>query len=117
MFQSINVFNGKEILSFYPVLDFYFRKMGSWKSSLLPHKNQIVFPFREDSTLIRGLGEQLGLSSQGGFRPFISSPEPKAHGELIGHPCSGVRPASYVIHNFKHLLLQNRLPDQSQILC
>ena len=35
-------------------------------------------------------------------------------GELIG---SGVRPSSYVVNNFKHLLLQNRFPDQSQILC
>ena len=25
--------------------------------------------------------------------------------------------SSVVINNFKHLLLQNRLPDQSQILC
>ena len=39
-------------------------------------------------------------------------------GDLIVNlgPCSGVR-TSYVVHNFKHLLLQNRLPDQSQILC
>ena len=38
-------------------------------------------------------------------------------GELIGYSWSGVRPASSsVINNFKHLL-QNRLPDQSQILC
>ena len=38
-------------------------------------------------------------------------------GELIVYPCSGVRTASYfVIHNFKHLLLRNHLPDQSQIL-
>ena len=28
-----------------------------------------------------------------------------------------VCPSSYVFHNFKHLLLRNRLPDQSQILC
>ena len=31
-----------------------------------------------------------------------------------------VRRTSYVVvvvHNFKHLLLRNRLPDQSQILC
>ena len=34
-------------------------------------------------------------------------------GELIVYSCSGVRPS----YNFKHLLLQNRLPDQSQILC
>ena len=37
-------------------------------------------------------------------------------GELIGYSWSGVRPWS-VVNNFKHLLLQNRLPDQSQILC
>ena len=36
-------------------------------------------------------------------------------GELIGYSWSGVRPSS-VVNNFKHLL-QNRLPDQSQILC
>ena len=28
---------------------------------------------------------------------FFSSPEPKAHGELIGYPWSGVRPSS--VHN------------------
>ena len=28
-----------------------------------------------------------------------------------------VRRPSVVVNNFKHLLLQNRLPDQSQILC
>ena len=52
-------------------------------------------------------------------RKLFSSPEPKAHGELIELPCSGFRPSSsyvVVVHNFKHLL-QNRLPDQSQILC
>ena len=27
------------------------------------------------------------------YRTFISSPEPKAHGELIGYPWSGVRPS------------------------
>ena len=37
-------------------------------------------------------------------------------GELIGYSWSGIRPSS-VVNNFKHLLLQNRLPDQSQILC
>ena len=37
--------------------------------------------------------------------------------ELIGYSWSGVRPSSSVVNNFKHLLLQNRLPDQSQILC
>ena len=46
--------------------------------------------------------------------------------ELIGYSWSGVRTSSSsmvrrrpssVVNNFKHLLLQNRLPDQSQILC
>ena len=41
-------------------------------------------------------------------------------GELKGYSWSGVRPSvvrpSSVVNNFKHLL-QNRLPDQSQILC
>ena len=47
---------------------------------------------------------------------IISSPEPKAHGELIGYPWSGV-PRPSVSNNFKHLLLQNRLANQSQIFC
>ena len=50
----------------------------------------------------------------------FSSPEPKVHGELIRYPYPGVRPSStslyVVVHNFKHHL-QNRLLDQSQILC
>ena len=37
-------------------------------------------------------------------------------GELIGYSWSSVRPLSSVVNNFKHLL-QNRLPDESQILC
>ena len=39
--------------------------------------------------------------------------------ELIGYSWSGVRPtsSSSVVNNFKHHLLPNRLPDQSQILC
>ena len=37
-------------------------------------------------------------------------------GELIGYPWSGIRP-SVIVNNFKHLLLQKGLPDQSQILC
>ena len=37
---------------------------------------------------------------------------------FIGYSWSGVRPSSSsVVNNLKHLLLQNRLPDQSQILC
>ena len=47
---------------------------------------------------------------------IISSPELLgSQGELIVYPCSGVRPSS--VHNFKHLLLRNRLANQSQILC
>ena len=38
-------------------------------------------------------------------------------GELIGYSWSGVRPSSSVVNNFKYLILQNRLLDQSQILC
>ena len=46
--------------------------------------------------------------------------------KLLGYSWSGVRPSSLsvvrhrpspVVNNFKHLLLQNRFPDQSQILC
>ena len=51
---------------------------------------------------------------------FISSPEPLgSQGELIVYPSSR-RPSSVVVvvvNNFKHLLLQNRWADQSQILC
>ena len=54
---------------------------------------------------------------------LFSSPEPLgSQGELIVYPWSGVRPSSVVrrpsvVNNFKHLLLQNRLANQSQILC
>ena len=47
----------------------------------------------------------------------ISSPEPSgSQGELIVYPWSGVRrrrPSTF----FKHLLLRNRMADQSQNLC
>ena len=58
----------------------------------------------------------LTLSQGKKANSVFSSPEPKAHGELIGYPWSGVRRPS-VVHNFKHLLLKNRKADQSQILC
>ena len=50
---------------------------------------------------------------------FLAHLSQRLIGELIVYSCSGVRPsASYVVvHNFKHLLLSNPLPDQSQILC
>ena len=43
---------------------------------------------------------------------FLAHLNRRLIGELIVYPCSGVRQ----LNNFKHLL-QNRLPDQSQILC
>ena len=38
-------------------------------------------------------------------------------GELIVYPWSGRRPSVVVVYNFKHLLLRNRMANQSQILC
>ena len=60
-----------------------------------------------------------GVMLQVALHPkIISSPEPLgSQGELIVYPCSGVRPSSSSVHNFKHLLLRNRLANQSQILC
>ena len=50
--------------------------------------------------------------------PFLAHLSQRLIGELIGYSWSGVRPsASSVVHNFKRLLLQHRLPDQCQILC
>ena len=53
---------------------------------------------------------------------IISSPEPKALRQayrilLVRRPSVVRRRQSVVVNNFKHLLLQNRLPDQNQILC
>ena len=48
---------------------------------------------------------------------FLAHLSQRLIGELIGYPWSGVRPSSSVVNNFKRLLLQNRLADQSQILC
>ena len=60
---------------------------------------------------------------------IFSSPEPLgSQGELIVYPWPGVRPSSVVcrpssvvrpsvVNNFKHLLLRNRLANQSHILC
>ena len=47
---------------------------------------------------------------------FLAHLSQRLIGELIGYSWSGVRLSS-VVNNFKHLLLQNRSPDQSQILC
>ena len=57
------------------------------------------------------------------FPPFLAHLSRRLTVELIGCSWSGVRPSSSVVvrpsvvNNFKHLLLQNYLPDQSQILC
>ena len=49
---------------------------------------------------------------------FLANLSQRLIGELIGFSWSSVHPSCIVvINNFKHLLLQNRLPDQSQILC
>ena len=50
---------------------------------------------------------------------FLARLSQRLIGELIGYSWSGIHPSSssIVVYNFKHLLLQNRLPDQSQILC
>ena len=51
------------------------------------------------------------------FEGFFAHLSRRLIGELIGYSWSGVHPSSVVVvNNFKHLL-QNRLPDQSQILC
>ena len=55
---------------------------------------------------------------------FLAHRSRRLQGELIGYSWSGVRPSSgrrrppsiVVVNNFKHLLLQNRLPNQSHIL-
>ena len=58
-----------------------------------------------------------------GFSRFLAHLSRRLIGELIGYQWSGVRPSFVypssvvVVNNFKHLLLQNRLLDQSQILC
>ena len=55
---------------------------------------------------------------------FLAHLSQRLIGELIGYSWSGVRPSSVrpssvrpsFVNNFKRLLLQNRLPDQCQIL-
>ena len=63
------------------------------------------------------------ISRMAAKMPIFSSPELKAAGELIGWPCSVVRPSSSVrrrpasVHNFKDLLLWNRWANQNQTSC
>ena len=72
-------------------------------------------------------GQNLGHLKKSFFFSFIfSSPEPLgSQGELIVYQwirrpsvrrTSSSSSSSYVVHNFKHLLLRNRWADQSQIL-
>ena len=57
------------------------------------------------------------------LRTFLAHLSRRLIGELKVYPCSVVRcpsvvrPSSVGVHNFKRLLLWNRLADQSQILC
>ena len=51
------------------------------------------------------------------FQAFLAHLSHRLIGELIVYSWSGVRPSvSVIVNNVKHLL-QNCLPDQSQILC
>ena len=59
--------------------------------------------------LIRGWGQMA-------VQTFLAHLSQRLIGELIGYSWSGVRPSSSFTM-LKDLLLQNRLPDQSQILC
>ena len=56
----------------------------------------------------------MGKSENSGFLAHLSR---RLIGELIVYPWSGVRPSSASSTMLKHLLLRNRLADQSQILC
>ena len=51
------------------------------------------------------------------FVIFSSSEPLGSQGELIVYPWSGVRRCRPSVYIFKHLLLWNRLTNQSQILC
>ena len=58
-----------------------------------------------------------GVSNKHCLLSFLAHLSQRLIGELIGYSWSGVRPSASVVNNFKRLLLQNRLPDQCQILC
>ena len=70
-----------------------------------------------DGVTFWGMGDLLGVLDE--LNVFLAHLSQRLIGELIGYPWSGVRPSSSssVVNNFKRLLLQNRLADQSQILC
>ena len=82
---------------------------------------RVSFQQNKDNVLFKAF-----IRIKGGTICFLAHLSQRLIGELIVYSCSGVRPSvvrrrctsSYVVvHNFKHLLLRNRLPDQSQILC
>ena len=50
-------------------------------------------------------------------RLFLAHLSRRLIGELIVYPCSGVLHRPSVVHNVQTFLLQNRLANQSQLLC
>ena len=52
-----------------------------------------------------------------GLSQFLAHLSQRLICELIGFSWSGIPHRPSVVNNFKRLLLQNPLPDQSQILC
>ena len=86
--------------------------------------NEKGLPLRKytKSRLLRALYQMIGGKQM--MLRFLAHLSQRLIGELIGYSWSGVRPSSVVVrrpssvvNNFKRLLLQNRLPDQCQILC
>ena len=76
---------------------------------LNPVTNGLSHPYHLDESIFFFRGIRSKIS-------FLAHLSQRLIDELIEYSWSGVRPSS-VVNNFKHLLLQNRLPDQSQILC
>ena len=67
---------------------------------------------------MKSLDERAGQIASMVILIVFSSPEPLgSQGELIVYPSSRCPSSDVVVNNFKHLLLQNRWADQSQILC
>ena len=94
------------------------KKDGQIELNLLLHFPAQPSPFlcSTENTIVVNLPEKCKH-----LNADFSSPEPKAHWWayrilMVQRP-SVVRPSSVVVNNFKHILLQNLLSAQSQILC
>ena len=98
-----------------PVLTLtYFTARSNWEKWKTVYFSETIAACYLKVIRCKQLIEFMKLCEYSRSRSFLDHLSRGLIGELIGYPWSSVRMSSTML---KHLLLRNRFPDQSQILC